>query len=129
MKLHELRRRIGANVVRLRESRGWLQQDLATFAGVSNLSPLEAGDRTGLKTVAAVARALGVPISVLCRTGRDDDLDPELVAFLDSPEAAGLDEEETDAIVSMMIQPGRKPTRMSCTLALAALRAMKKEQK
>ena len=129
MRLQELRQKIGANVARLRELRGWQQQELASFAGVSNLSPLENGDRVGLRTVAAVARALGVPISVLCRTGRDDDIDPELAAFLDSPEAAGLDEEETDAIVSMMMQPNRRPTRMSCTLALAALRAMRTEKK
>ena len=63
------RERVGESPVKLwREERKLTQQELAEQAGISKpyLSQIETGKRQGtLETLAAIARALAVPLDVL----------------------------------------------------------------
>jgi transcriptional regulator with XRE-family HTH domain len=63
-----LLRALGANVKRLRESKGWTQESLAAKAGLdrSYVAGIEAGLRNpSTKALAKLARALDVSLSVL----------------------------------------------------------------
>lgn len=55
---------IGANIKRLRESKGWKQPDLARASGVSQqlVSQIERGINRSTKHLPALARALGVTV-------------------------------------------------------------------
>jgi transcriptional regulator with XRE-family HTH domain len=60
--------RLGAHIVQLRQAKGWSQIELARSAKVDQglLSRLEDGvGNPSLKTIAAIAKALGVSISGL----------------------------------------------------------------
>lgn len=64
----DTRDRIGSNVVRLREERGMLQDDLAKKAGITRIqvSRIENGHHEPTATVLfALADALGVPADYL----------------------------------------------------------------
>jgi transcriptional regulator with XRE-family HTH domain len=60
--------RLGARIKRLREAKEWSQSDLTRAAGLTHglVSRLEDGEgNPSLKTLSAIAKALGVTISVL----------------------------------------------------------------
>jgi transcriptional regulator with XRE-family HTH domain len=60
--------RLGAKIKRLREDKNWSQSDLTRAAGLTHglVSRLEDGmGNPGLKTLAAIAKALNVTISEL----------------------------------------------------------------
>jgi len=60
--------RLGAKIKRLREDKNWSQSDLTRAAGLTHglVSRLEDGiGNPSLKTLAAIAKALGVSVSEL----------------------------------------------------------------
>jgi transcriptional regulator with XRE-family HTH domain len=64
---------IAKNVRRLRDSRGWTQEELAEGAGVSSVKMIETGHRGGrVATLQKIARALEVPLQDLFEDGGED---------------------------------------------------------
>ena len=62
------RRYLAANIARLRQSRGWTQEDAAGAAGISSkhLQKLEYGQlNPNLRTLVSVASAFGLPVGRL----------------------------------------------------------------
>jgi transcriptional regulator with XRE-family HTH domain len=60
--------KVGAKIRQLREAKEWSQSDLTRVAGLTNglVSRLEAGTgNPSLKTLGAIAKALGVSVSEL----------------------------------------------------------------
>ena len=67
----------GERLARLREQKGWSQQDLAKHAGVPYMTVWRAEARTHhyprVEVVKRLALALGVSLDVLCGLYEDDD--------------------------------------------------------
>lgn len=62
------RRQVGENIRRLREARGWTQEDLAEHSGLApaHIGRIERGELDcGINTLEALALALGVDLSRL----------------------------------------------------------------
>ena len=65
--------RFGERVRKLRQSKGWSQEDLAFKAGMHRtcLGGIERGERNpSLRNIAAIAKALGVTLSELFLFGK-----------------------------------------------------------
>ncbi|MFR9726071.1 helix-turn-helix domain-containing protein [Streptomyces sp. MS19] len=78
---------VGGNIATQRKARGWGQQRLADRAMISKslLSKIEIGDRACRPAVAAaIASALGIPLSVLYGQPYDESPAPELIDALRS---------------------------------------------
>lgn len=70
IRLMDIRRRLAANIIRLRKERGWSQEELADRAGLHRtyISGVERGVRNPTITVVAkIAEALGVEAELLVR--------------------------------------------------------------
>lgn len=54
---------LAANIRRLRKSRGWTQDDLATRSGASSIAMIESGERKHPQydTIEKIAKAFGIP--------------------------------------------------------------------
>lgn len=72
--------KLGRHVCRLRRARGWTQKDLASRAGISKTSveALEAGRAPALRTLRAIARALGLRVGALFELLDSPSTDPAL---------------------------------------------------
>ncbi len=69
-----IRKKFGEKVRELRRAKGLSQEELAFRAGIHRnyLGGIERGERNpALDNIAAIAKALGVDLSVLLRFGRD----------------------------------------------------------
>lgn len=113
---------LAENVRRLRELRGWSQEDLAARAELSSVSMVESGDRPNARssTVAALAKALGVPVASLYLE-HDATPNAELQRFLDSPAGVDVTAEERELLMWLDI-PGFAHTQQSYAMFLADIK-------
>lgn len=83
--MSEEQKNLAANVAKLRNRRGWSQQELGRRAGVGQrtVSNAEAGKNVSMKSAGAIAQALGVSlIELLVPPGQDSDSLADKVVYM-----------------------------------------------
>lgn len=118
---------VGENIRRLRNGRGWTQEELAERSGLSSVKMIETGRRTGLVgSLRKIALALDVPLAeIVAET--DQEMPHALQRFLETPMGADVTDEEFDHLRALRF-PGRTMTVQAYNLALLAIRATSEEE-
>lgn len=110
------------NIKRLRDSRGWSQQELTARAGTS-VKMIESGERIGrLSTHQKFAKALGVPVWRLY-VDKSGKKPPELDELLNSSAGKSITDEQIDFLLALPVMLGRRLTLEGYTAALQMLRS------
>lgn len=118
------------NIRRLREKRGWSQQELADRSGLSSVKQIELGKNVGrVETLVTIANALGVTMDDLL-SENDVPLPEALATFISSPQGREM-APITDAEIEQLRKVpayGKKPVVDTYYWALKMLRSMPEDK-
>lgn len=120
---------VSRNVRRLREQRGWSQEELNARAAIAgSVKQIEAGKQGArADTLVAIANALNVSLDELVYDSTAPPR-PELVEFLKTPSAADVTDEEIECL-KRAFPRGKRPNAAAYYVALQSLRLAERESK
>lgn len=113
---------LGRTVRKLREARGWSQQQLMDLSGVRSIAVLESGRNQGLRDsgILKLSQVFGVTMEAL--TGGGGVVSPVLADFIRTKAPRDITEAEIEYLARLPLA-GRVPTAETYSLALLMLRS------